>query len=121
MKLLQCCILFLGIFFISCSTVFDSSTHGVRISSSSDKLTISNYTHEKIYYFVVEQQILAVLEWSPSISEPSIKSRESLKIPFSEILNGKTEPVQPGDKVVAYWWTADYQDFSDLHTEVISI
>jgi len=122
MKLLKLCLIFLFVFTISCTTSFESIGTGVQISTTENDLIIKNHTSDIIYYFVAEQNVLALILWAPSTSGPSIERNKSVKIPFSEILNGsRIEPVQSGDNVVVFWWTDDFQDFNDVHHKVIKI
>jgi len=121
MKLIKYYLFLLAIILSSCSTSFESFEDKVSISATSSHIIINNQLSEEIYYFVVEQQILAVIDWAPSTSGPVIKSIESLKIPFNDIYNGKQEPVKSGDKIVVYWWTNTIQDFNGVHSEVIAI
>ena len=121
MKLVKVILFLLFLIFSSCSTSFESLEDKVRISTTSNDIIIHNQLDERIYFFVVEQQILAVINWAPSKSGPVIKSRKSVNIPFNKIFNGKSEQVKSGDKVVVYWWTNSLQDFNDVHSEVIAI
>lgn len=121
MKLLKFCLFLILLILYSCSTSFGSLEDQVSITTISNHIIIDNQINDGVYFFVVEQKILAVINWAPSKSGPVIKSGKSVKIPFNEIFNGKSEQVKPGDKVVVYWLTNSLQDFNDVHSEVILI
>ena len=60
-------IILITIIGFGCSSPNEHDNNEVLITSGEQKLSISNKTSEKIYYFTVEESVAAVINWAPTI------------------------------------------------------
>jgi hypothetical protein len=119
MRLLKFLVFAVIILVNSCITSFESIANNIILSTVSDSLKIDNLIGEKIYYFAVESNFAAALNWAPSKNGPFIKKGHYKKISFNEISNGKPEPAYKGDRIIVYWWTDALHDYNDVFYNVI--
>ncbi|MEM6645387.1 MAG: hypothetical protein AAF730_03965 [Bacteroidota bacterium] len=73
---------------------------GVTLRMQDDALIVRNATGEAIYYTAFGQNIAAVIDWAPIISDENrIDPRRSLTIPLEDIAMDGDE-----EKLLFYWW-----------------
>jgi hypothetical protein len=78
---------------------FDDA-HGVQIDASSSSLIVRNSTLDTVYYFAVERETAARVDWLPrSDSSNAVKSNSLLAVPYSKII-GYT----PQCQIIVYLW-----------------
>ena len=104
-------------FFLSCHFPTNSTKESVTLSLTSDSMKIQIETLKKIYVFIVETDLAALIDWAPSFSHPSIDKGKTMEVKFSNIANGKSDPVKKGDRIIVYWWTDSYKTNNKLNQE----
>jgi hypothetical protein len=73
---------------------------GVQLRAASSSLYVTNNTAETIYYFGVERQTSAVVDWITGCdTKYTVQSRITREIPYSEIVGFKK-----GCQAFFYWW-----------------
>ena len=112
-------ILVLAIVLLSCYFPTTNAKQAVTLSLTSDSLIIHNETSNKIYIMVVESDHAAVINWAPLFSQPSISKGKSMEVKFSEIHNGKSDPVKSGDRIIVYWWTDNFDNYNGINNQSI--
>ncbi len=112
-------ILILASVLLSCSFPTKNAKRAVTLSLKSDALEIHNETSNKIYVFVVESDHAALINWAPLFSQPSINKGQSMEIKFTDIDNGKSDPVKKDDRIIVYWWTDKYTTDKNVYSESI--
>ena len=104
---------------LSCTFPTMNAKPAVTLSHTSDFLIIQNETLNKIYIFAVESGFVALIDWEPTFSKPSINGGKSLKINFKDISNGNSAPVKKGDRIIVYLWTDNYKTTKKVYNESI--
>ncbi|MEL7832954.1 hypothetical protein [Fodinibius sp. Rm-B-1B1-1] len=100
---------FLVIFIVS-ALVFGCSDQPVNTSMqeveaeiSDEQLQLHNNSVADIYYFVVEQDMAAKINWEPrSQDENRIQSGDTKLVSLSEVME-----YEAGDTVIIYFWTSE--------------
>jgi len=78
----------------------------IFISKSDSQLKITNQGNNTLYYFIVEQNTVATINWAPGAGEPYILSGKTVTVKYSEIYGLKTQIVNDDTKVIFYYWIA---------------
>jgi len=83
-------------------------TPRVRVSKVSDGIRVENLTDKGMGYFLVDQDVLALIDWIPcTTTTPDclrIRAHSAVTIPFTDIVNYSTST----KSVAAYtWWVVD--------------
>lgn len=79
-------ILLIIILLSNCSSPTEYTDKPISIEKLDDKLKITNYNNQTIYLFLVEQEIAALINWSPKFNgHLKIKKNNFLLIDFSDI------------------------------------
>ena len=110
----------LSLFLLSCSTSTEVNDE-VWLSQEANSLSIHNETHNRIYYMVLESEFAALVDWAPGFNGPFIEGGKLANVSFEDIDNGKEEPVQTGDHIMFWWWTAEHMENPKVHFESITI
>jgi len=105
---------------LACSTGNEPVTD-VSFKVYDNNLTVENNTPQRIYYIALESEFATLVDWLPGFNGPFIESGKKSVLPFSEIANGNEDPVQPGDRILFYWWTAENTEQPDVHYESITL
>ena len=113
-KILLC----VPILFISCSDVDD---HQVLVSVSDDVLIIKNISSQTVFFFAVEQECAARINWVPHFNEPNLKGGEIFTIELNSIFNCESGPVKPGDKIILYYWEKSSDGSPEIKSKVVKI
>ena len=96
------CCLALAVLLLGCDSVAVDD-EGVVLRIQDETLVVRNGTGKAIYYTTFGQNIAAVIDWAPIISdEIRIDPRRSKTIPFEEIAMDDDE-----EALLFYWWHAD--------------
>lgn len=76
----------------------------ITVTQVDSMLNLLNNTEERLYYFMVDQNTLAVINWAPSVSEDqaNITSYGQARIPLSEVTGYSDE----SEVIVIYYWKA---------------
>ncbi|MEM1094250.1 MAG: hypothetical protein AAGJ10_06565 [Bacteroidota bacterium] len=94
LAILTACVLFIG-----CDSVAVDD-EGVVLRIQDDALVARNATGEAIYYTVFGENIAAVIDWAPIISDENrIDPRRAVTIPLDDIAMRGDE-----EKLLFYWW-----------------
>ena len=122
MKLLYLLVIVLLSLFsiISCSIPNEYQNDDIFVTRGNLELKIINKSDRTIYYFIVEQNIAAIINWAPSLNSPSIQSGKYVAVKHSEI-SGENQSVKKGSKVNIYYWYAPSLSKYDIKGVVIEI
>ena len=76
----------------------------ITVTQVDSQLNLLNNTEERLYYFVVDQNTLAVINWAPSVGEnqANISPNGQARIPLNEIMGHSDE----SEVIVIYHWKA---------------
>ena len=89
---------------------YESSTAGIQAGSvtvnvRADGLMVSNQTERQVWYFAVNRETLALLDWAPCVMDvcPSLRAGESRLIPWKDVV-----AYDPAAKEYSFmWWQAE--------------
>lgn len=103
MKHLYVLLLFTSIVFISCSED-EVDPNPITVSQVGEQLNLLNNTSDTLYYFLVDQNTLAVINWAPSVNDnqENIDPNGQARIPLTEVTGYSTET----EVIVVYYWRA---------------
>lgn len=90
-------------FFVSCSNPTENEDSILFVDIFEDGLRITNLSAKKIYYFAVEQEFAARINWVPFFKGPGLSHWESEIIYYKDI-GGLELPIKTGIKVLIYYW-----------------
>lgn len=92
---------------LTISTLYGCKDDGVgptpiTVSQIASQLNLLNNTEERLYYFIVDQNTLAVINWAPSVGENQAKIAPygQARIPLSEVTGYSDE----SEVIVIYYW-----------------
>lgn len=106
-------LLLIGVACISCLDSITYEDDTIFISKGSCFLNITNRSDITVYYFIVEQNFAAYIEWRPSISAPNILSRNTAMVKYAAIVGLGNQAIRKGTKAIFYYWfTSDNNKFS---------
>ena len=97
-------ILLFGFVFSSCSDLNIYSDDIIFISKGNSQLKITNQADNAVYYFIVEQNTAATINWAPGVGETYILSGKTVTVKYSEIYGLKTQIVNNYTKAIFYYW-----------------
>lgn len=82
----------------------DVDFNPITVTQVDSQLNLLNNTEERLYYFIVDQNTLAVINWAPSVGEnqANIAPNGQARIP----LNGITGYSDESEVIVIYYWKA---------------
>ena len=84
---------------VGCSSSFGP----VDVVTQASALRILNSSDAPIYYFIVERQSAALVDWAPCTKPstcPSVAAHGDAEVPFSRIVG-----YEPGEReAIFYWW-----------------
>jgi hypothetical protein len=107
--------------FVSCSESTGPDENYIELKVKTPGLEVRNNMANKIYYFLVESEFVALIDWAPEFNGPFLEAYESIIIPFTEIANGKEESVKSGDRIICYWWKVTYNENYKLNYVSITL
>ena len=93
-------ILLFGFVFSSCSDLNMYSDDIIFISKGHSHLKITNQGYNTVYYFIVEQNTAAAINWAPGVGESYILSRKTVTVKYNEIYGLKTQIVNNYTKAI---------------------
>lgn len=105
----------------SCEISTGPSAEIISIVLVNNQLRITNNSGQTLYLFLVEQDVAALILWAPHFADPNVAYGRSILIPYSEIVNGSTEPVKFGDKIIIYYWDGSDRDEPQVFSKVIQL
>lgn len=105
----------------SCSIPNLYENDDIFVTKEQLKLRITNNSNETIYYFVVEQETAAVINWAPSLNGPSIQSGQYTIVQYSDIYVAENQAVKKGSKVIIYYWTSSLKSIYDVSGFVVEL
>ena len=94
---------------LACSSGTDP-VDDVVIKIKNQNLVLENNTESRVYYIALESEFATLVDWSPGFSGPFMEGGKTVSIPFSDIENGKEDPVGSGDRILIWWWTDENKD-----------
>jgi len=106
---------------VSCSSPTVPIDNAISLTTSENQLKIKNHSSQIVYLFVVEQESAAYIDWAPHFTDPKVAKENSLRINYSEIINGSKDPVKSGDNVIVYYWTASDKITPEVFSKVIKL
>jgi len=86
------------------------SNADIDVISQNLNLVIKNNTEQNIYFNVIEETCIPLIDWIPSLAHPMIEAGASAQYSFADIIDcidGRS--VQTGDPVTIYWWAANFE------------
>jgi hypothetical protein len=90
--------------FAGCSDVTDvAEALDVRVERVDGNLFITNGRDAPIYYFVVNEDVLPLIEWAPCVSGPGcpeVPAQTIRRLPLTEVPGGSN------GVLLFYWWHA---------------
>lgn len=90
-------------------------TDEVSAEVKDNGILVSNKTNKPVYYFAVEAETAAVINWAPvSRDENKIESGSNKFIPFSDIYG-----FEEGDEILFYYWQTDDPSPNDIQNLLI--
>ncbi len=100
---------------ISCSDhPADVKPGDIQIEATETALKVLNGGERAIYYFAVERNLAARINWAPvSEKENEIKAGQSKQILFEDM------GVKQGDQVLFYYWTAKEPESEDIRSILV--
>lgn len=114
-------ILLIIILLSNCSSPTEYTDKPISIEKLDDKLKITNYNNQTIYLFLVEQEIAALINWSPKFNgHLKIKKNNFLLIDFSDIYSGEKK-LQNGDKIIVYYWDDSNKENPNVLNKIIQL
>ncbi|MDN5204879.1 hypothetical protein QQ008_26040 [Fulvivirgaceae bacterium BMA10] len=104
--------------FLSCEKN-DISPGDLEVSSHDKVLKIHNRFESEIYYFVVERNTAALINWVPRVGKnsPFVESGKTVEVNFESILGYKDD----AEEAIVYYWIAIHQKGSLVPGNVHSI
>ena len=74
--------------------------NGVQVRCDVSSMFLTNKTVETAYYFAVERQTSAVVDWIPAcLISRSVPAGRTIEVPYTQIIGYKK-----GCEVLLYWW-----------------
>jgi hypothetical protein len=107
--------------FNSCSIPNLYENDDILVTKELLKLRITNNSNETIYYFIVEQETAAVINWAPTLNGPSIQSGKHAIVQNSDIFVAENQTLKKGSKVIIYYWTSSLKSIYDVNGFVIEL
>jgi hypothetical protein len=111
----------LAIIMISCSDNILFQDEKILISKSESQLSVVNKDDKTIYYFVVDQEVIPLINWAPNESGEKILSGSKATINFNEIIGLQEKNIEPGTKVVFYYWGSAFNTSYDVKNVVVTL
>lgn len=90
------------LFISSCTSIFENEQGSISASLSDGELIVNNGLDHDIYFFAADQNLLAVINWAPIVTEDNKVGSKQSKT-FSQDLVGD---YHPGDTVIFHYWDA---------------
>lgn len=89
---------------IGCSdNPYNFETEDIEGIVIGEKLKVSNKSDRSIYYFAVEQETAALIDWiAISREENEIKAKDAKDILFEDVIG-----YEKGAKIILYYWVDD--------------
>ncbi len=105
MKRIMCIFLcVLPFLIVSCSNPVGISNKDLTVLVENSALKISNHSTQKVYYFTVEQNAAAKINWVAGFNGPYISVGQTAEVQFDKIYSDN-QPIRKGDKVILYYWS----------------
>ncbi len=105
--------LLINIVSLSCLDPITYEDDIILIVKGDSQLNIKNRGENTIYYFIVEQNTVAFIEWAPIVGETYILSGETVTVKYSEIY-GLENLVINKTKVIFYYWFESVNSIYDV-------
>ncbi|MEO9485451.1 MAG: hypothetical protein ABJG47_18470 [Ekhidna sp.] len=69
-----------------------------------DKLVLANLSGSDVFYFAVDQEELALIDWAPSVSadQPKVSGNQTIKVPLTDI-SGYSDNTKV---IIVHYWNA---------------
>lgn len=106
---------------ISCSNPVLFENNIISISKNDSLLKITNRDDNTIFYFIIEQNAAALIDWVPSTKVPIIPGGSAVTIKYSEIEGLQNLTVKKDTKVIFYYWHAPNHNLFDVKNVVINL
>lgn len=110
-----------GLAFTTCTDLNLYSDDAIFISKGDYQLKITNQGDETIYYFIVEQNTAALLDWAPSVNTPNILSKKTVTIKYSEIFGLENSTIRNNTKAIFYYWFVADSNAFDVKNIIIDL
>lgn len=105
------------LFLSSCEKEALVFTGQVTATIQGDDLKISNGTHYRIYFIVMEASCADIWPWQPMTDGPNFIEGGRYRLrPLSNIQCCSTRSgVVVGDEILVYWWKDDWEEGQELN------
>lgn len=113
--------LLISVVSLSCLDSFTYEDDIILIVKGDSQLNITNRGENTVYYFIVEQNTAASIEWAPIVGEPYLLSGETVSVKYSEIYGLKNQIMNNDTKAVFYYWGASVNSICDVKSLVIDL
>lgn len=113
--------LVLFVFLTACSLFTDEESPKLKFSVENEMLVVKNGKSQRVFYFVVEQNYAAQINWTISASGPYINAGSTVRIPFTEIPDGTKIGAESGDTIIFYWWLESASTVDDVENKIIHL
>lgn len=110
-----------SIFLVSCSSPTESIEDLVSVTKMSNQLKITNNSRETIYFFAVEQETAALIDWTPHFGDNIIKKNSFTIINYSTIENRSGKQLSTGNNVILYYWDTTDKTNPNIFNTVIKL
>ena len=110
-----------SIFLVSCSSPTESIEDLVSVTKMSNQLKITNNSSETIYFFAVEQETAALIDWTPHFGDNIIKKNSFTIINYSTIENRSGKQLSTGNNVILYYWDTTDKTNPNIFNTVIKL
>jgi len=104
----------------ACSNPIEYEDPSVRVSVGDKALKITNIGFGRIYYFVVDRELLAVIDWGACFRGPSLSNQESVSILYEDIY-GLNEPIKSGTEVMVFYWDDSNREDPEIKIQAVEL
>jgi hypothetical protein len=107
-------------FFVSFSSPTENEDSDIMVSIENEGIRITNLVSKRIYYFAVEQELLAVIDWGASFSGPSLAHLESDLILYEDIC-GLKKTIKSGTVLVIFCWDDSNKENPEINGHKVKL
>jgi hypothetical protein len=88
---------------LACGDSTAQSEDEFTAQANGEEVMLSNEAHQPTFYFIVERETAALLDFDPCVQGPDCKSvppGKTVRIPYRQIAGYKTDRKE----AIVYWW-----------------